>query len=554
MTRKTIHPFLLALATVLTFTSIAYSQKKTETAPAGTKPVLVVTLVIDQMRYDYLYRYAERYSETGFKRLLREGFSLQNAHYDYVPTHTAPGHACIATGCTPSVNGIIGNDWFDRYSGKSIYCVSDSGVKAVGTTSISGKMSPRNLLTTTFSDEIKLAGNFRPRVFGIALKDRGAILSVGHTADAAYWHDPYTNNWVSSSFYLKELPVWVQEFNKRKISDSLLSTPWNTLFPIETYIQSDPDDSPYEGLFKGETRPVFPHDLPKLRSNESELIRKTPGGNTFTRMFAEACIAGENLGKGKETDCITVSFSTPDYIGHMYGLMAIELEDNYLRLDRELGQFFEFLDRWAGKGNYLLILTADHGASHNSGFLADHKIPAAFIDRNSIADSLRNYLEKIYGDSSILQSFSSASITLDRNKIALLKLKLEEVQATCARFMEGVPGVAMVATANDLSRSQPGEGLKKLMFNGFNLARSGDVLIQFNPAWLAWNSKTGTHHHTCYAYDTHVPLIFFGAGIQSGSSAVPVAIKDIASTICTLLNIPFPNGNTGNPILPVVKK
>jgi len=328
---------------VLIFLALNVSGQKNN-QKVGNNTSLVVGIVVDQMRYDYLFRFSEKYSEGGFKRLMRGGFLCRNANFNYVPTHTAPGHASIFTGTSPSVHGIIGNDWFDRNSRKEIYCVGDSTVKPVGTTSISGKMSPRNLYATTFADELRLASNFKSRAFGVSLKDRGSILPVGHTANVAYWHDPYLNNWVTSTYYLKELPKWVSDFNSRKVSDSLLSKPWNTLLPISSYTECGPDNSPYEGLYKGEKSPVFPHDLPSLREAESELIRKTPFGNTFTRLFAESLINEEKLGKGEFCDVLTVSFSSTDYIGHMYGTNAVELEDTYIRLDREIESFLNFLD------------------------------------------------------------------------------------------------------------------------------------------------------------------------------------------------------------------
>ncbi|MEO8088088.1 MAG: alkaline phosphatase family protein, partial [Bacteroidota bacterium] len=356
-------------------TKLQIPQAKVQPANTPAKPKLVVGIVVDQMRYDYLFRFKEKYSEGGFRRLMHDGFLFENANYNYVPTYTAPGHTCIYTGTTPSHNGIISNDWYDRELGKTIGCVWDSTMKPVGTTSISGKMSPKNLLCTTVTDELRAASNFKSKVIGIALKDRGAILPAGHSANAAYWHDPYSNNWVTSSYYMAQLPTWAQKFNERKMVDSMLSKPWNTLLPVDSYVESTADDTPYEGLFKGETKPVFPHNLPEIKKDDEELIRKTPFGNTFTAMFAKAAIEGEQLGKGSNIDFLAISFSSTDYVGHMFGTNAIELEDTYIRLDRDLADLLSYLDNTVGKNNYLLFLTADHGAVANPIYNHDHNLP-----------------------------------------------------------------------------------------------------------------------------------------------------------------------------------
>ncbi len=541
---------LILLFLILIF-SDATAQKSS--GSSGDKPALVVGIVVDQMRYDYLFRFADKYSEGGFKRLMKDGFLCRNANFNYVPTHTAPGHATIFTGASPSVHGIIGNEWYDRISKKGIYCVGDSTVKPVGTTSISGKMSPANLFSTTFADELRLSTNFRSRVFGISLKDRGAILPAGHTANAAFWHDPYLNNWVTSTYYMTELPKWAIEFNARKVSDSLLTSPWNTLLPIKDYKESGPDNTSYEGLYKGEKAPVFPHDLPSLRAVESELIRKTPFGNTYTRMFAEALIQNEKLGKGAEVDVITVSFSSTDYIGHMYGTNAIELEDTYLRLDLDLEHFLNFLDKNIGTENYLLFLTADHGAAHNPDFLRDNKIPADFINDYGISDSIKAFMNRTYGDTNFVLDVSSSSVYLNRPYIEKKKIDLNEVEERCAAYIAGLPGVAAALTSGELRNGASRESHFRFYLNGYNPKRSGDILIQYRPGWLSWYNRTGTTHGVAYSYDTHVPLIFFGKGISPGSTAHPVNMIDVAPTISTLLNLEFPNGNTGNPIPQLLK-
>ena len=544
---------LILFLLIFNFLSSPAQRVKTpgESQSIASSPGLVVGIVIDQMRYDYLYRFWNKYSNDGFRRLVNEGFVFANANYNFVPTYTAPGHACIYTGTTPSYNGIISNEWYDRYKKETIYCVGDNSVSAVGTTSISGKMSPKNMLTTTVTDELRLATNMTSKVIGIALKDRGAILPAGHTGNAAYWHDPYSNNWVTSTFYMEELPEWVNDFNKRKLNDSLISVKWTTLLPIDQYTESTADDTKYEGLFKGETKPVFPHDLPALKANEPELIRETPFGNTYTKEFAVAAIRNEKLGKGKAKDFLTISFSSTDYVGHMYGTNAIELEDTYLRLDRDLAEFFKFLDEWTGS-NYLLFLTADHGAVNNPKFAEDRHLKSGSFEAKVLSDSLKQYIIKEYGDTLIL-SASAHNIFLNRNLIEAKKINLEEVQKKCVAFVIKFEGVSTAMTATELERGSCRTGIYSFMQNGFNMQRSADVLIQLQPGWINWFSKTGTTHSTAYSYDTHVPLIFFGKKIKSGLSTDPVTVCDIAPTVSLLLNIEFPSGNTGKPLAPLFK-
>lgn len=536
---------------LITIASSAQVQKEKAGADDNTfykRPKLVVGVVVDQMRYDYLVRFNDKYVDGGFRRLLKDGFSFTNANYNYVPTYTACGHTCVYTGTTPSHNGIVSNDWFNRYTKSNTYCVSDTTVSSLGTTSISGKMSPVNLLTTTIGDELKLATNFHSKVLGIALKDRGSILTAGKGADAAYWHDPYSNNFVTSTYYMKALPTWVEDFNNRKVADSLLANPWTTLLPIEQYTESSPDDSPYEGIFKGETKPVFPHNLPALKTENSELIRDVPFGNTLTKEFVFSAIQAEKMGKGSETDFLAISFTSTDYVGHMFGVNAIETEDTYLRLDRDIADLLRFLDNYVGKDEYLLFLTADHGAVTNPVFNDDHRMTGEFFEGTSVMDSLKSELKRVYGEGNFILSRSTQNIYLDRDLIASKKIKLEEIQNRIAAFISNFEGVSAAMTATELQKGIERTGVYEFMQNGFNPQRSADVIVQLQPGWISWSTKTGTTHGSAYRYDTHVPMIYFGKNVRSGNSATPVNITDIAPTISTFLNIEFPSGNTGVPL------
>jgi predicted AlkP superfamily pyrophosphatase or phosphodiesterase len=529
--------------------NILFAQK-----PVGEpgKPKLVVGIVVDQMRYDYLFRYWNKYLDTGFKRLINEGFLLKNANYNYVPTYTGPGHACIYTGTTPSTNGIVSNDWYDKDLKKEVYCAEDTTVRPVGTPSLSSRMSPQRLLTTTITDELRLSNNFQSKVVGIALKDRGAIFPAGHTANAAYWFDRESANWVTSSYYMQELPQWVRDFNGSKQVDMLLKDKWNTLLPIEQYTESSADDVRYEGLYAGETHPVFPHDLPQIKLKDKDLIKRVPMGNTFTKDFAEAALRGEQLGKGNFTDFLAISFSSTDYVGHQFGINSIEVEDTYIRLDRDLAELFDFLEKWVGHNNYLLFLTADHGASNNTFYNLDKKIPAGFFDAKLIDSLLEKHLTETYGTGEFIAELSSHGIYFNTTVIEQRKISKKEIARNCADFLLGIKGVAVAIPAEELKEGQWNEGVLSLLQKGFNWQRSPDVLMSLDPAWMEWESKTGTTHGAAYSYDTHVPILFYGWNIPHGSSAEPVFVTDVAPTLATMLNIEFPNGNSGKPIQPLL--
>ncbi len=317
------------------FISSLYAQGA-KTRKPDTSPKLVLGIVVDQMRYDYIYRFWNKYGNGGFKRLVNEGFFCRNTHYNYMPTYTAPGHASIYTGTTPAVHGIVGNNWFVKEENKSTYCTDDKTVKTVGSTSAAGEMSPANMWSSAITDELRLVSNFQSKVIGISLKDRSSILPAGHLANAAYWFDSQNGAFITSTHYMQDLPSWAAKFNAQDKAKEYLSKSWTTLLPVQQYTESLPDDNPFEGLFKGEQKPVFPHNLPEIFKQDGyEAIRYTPFGNSMVTDFALTAILAEKLGKGAATDFLAISYSSTDYIGHRYGPRAIELEDTYLRLDED---------------------------------------------------------------------------------------------------------------------------------------------------------------------------------------------------------------------------
>jgi predicted AlkP superfamily pyrophosphatase or phosphodiesterase len=523
------------------------------------RPKLVVGIVVDQMRWDYLYRYYDRYQSNGFKRLLNEGFSCENTQVDYIPTFTGPGHTCIYTGSVPALHGIAGNDFTIQATGKSMYCTEDTTVQSVGSDSKAGQMSPRNLLVTTVTDELKLATNFRSKVIGIALKDRGGILPAGHTANAAYWFDDKTGNWITSTYYMKQLPQWVKDFNDQKLAENYLKLDWGPLYPINTYIQSTPDSNRYEGKFKGMTAPTLPVKTSGMYKGNLGLIRSTPYGNTLTLDLAIAAINAEELGQHDVTDFLAISLSSPDYIGHQFGINAVEIEDTYLRLDREMANFLTYLDAKVGKGNYTVFLTADHGAAHNTAFLNDHNIPAGVWDDGVTLKELNKYLEEKYNEKRVVLNLGNYQVNLNYAAIKQDKLDEEAIKLDCIGFLKKLPYIAFVVDMNKAQTASIPAQLRDRIVNGYNVKRSGVIQIILDPAWFTGHGSgdsgpTGTTHGTWNPYDNHIPLVFMGWGIQHGSSTRETHMTDIAPTVAALLHIQAPNGSIGQPISEVIKK
>jgi predicted AlkP superfamily pyrophosphatase or phosphodiesterase len=518
------------------------------------KPKLIVGIVVDQMRVDYLTRYESKFGEGGFKKLIKGGYFNKNANFNYVPTYTGPGHASIFTGSVPRVNGIISNDWYDKKTGKNIYCAQDETVTTLGSTSNAGKMSPRNMLTTTIGDEMRLATNMQAKVIGISQKDRASILPAGHTANAAYWYDGSNGAFITSTFYMQQLPLWVIAFNDKKLPEKYLSQDWTTLLPIASYSESLPDDNAFEGLFKGESKPVFPHKLAELKEKNKGLnmIRATPFGNSLTKDFALEAIKNEQLGADAVTDLLSVSFSSTDYVGHQYGINAIETEDTYLRLDKDLEELINYLEKNIGKDNFVIFLTADHGGAHNAAYLQSLKVPAGLIDEKGIEDAMKAHLKEVFGDT-LVMSFSNQQFFLNHTTLAKNKLKLKEVTMEAARYALTLEGVANAYSLYDvIASSQSNDVALSRIYMGFNDVRSGDVILNYLPAYLDYG-KTGTTHGAAYSYDTHVPLLWYGWKINQGSSYEPVNISDIAPTLSSFLDISFPNGCVGKPIGGLVK-
>jgi predicted AlkP superfamily pyrophosphatase or phosphodiesterase len=516
-----------------------------------TTPKLVIGIVVDQMRYDYIYKYWDKYSAGGFKRLVGEGFFCKNTNYNYMPTYTGPGHASIYTGTTPSQHGIISNSWYNKTTKKMMNCVEDVSVKTVG--GVGNARSPINMLTTTVTDELRLSNNKQSKVIGISIKDRSAILPSGHTSSGAYWL-ANDGSFITSTYYMTELPKWVADFNSKEFAKKYTSQIWNTFLPIETYTESFSDNNIYEGVFTAESKPVFPHNIAALAGGKDGvgIIALTPWGNTILKDLAMAALLGENLGKGKFTDFLCISFSSTDIIGHMYGPQSVEIEDTYIRLDRDLAELLKYIDTWAGKANTLVFLTADHAVAPVPQYLLDNKIPAGLFDEGDIKKKLNEILNVQFGDSNLIESVSNQQLFLNHKLINEKKINKIQLFEVVYSYLMTVNGVATVTSAETFMTTQFTISPLSLIQNGFNAKRSGDIIINFEPGWMD-HGKTGTTHGSPYSYDAHVPLIWYGWNIKQGSSISNVDITDIAPTISQFLNISYPNGCTGKPIVGLTK-
>lgn len=514
------------------------------------KPTLVVGIVVDQMRYDYLTRFENKYGQGGFMRLINEGYNCKNNHFNYIPTYTGPGHASVYTGTTPKYHGIISNNWFEKESKESIYCVTDTNYNPVGTDDNYSKVSPKNMQVSTVTDELRMVTQMRGKVIGIALKDRAAVLPAGHSANAAYWFQGRKEgNFVTSTFYMNELPTWVSDFNNSNIAESYLKI-WDTYYDINTYSESGSDLNSYEGGFKGKETATFPYDLAKLKDDNKgfDILKATPYGNSLTADFAIAAINGEGLGQDDDTDFLAVSFSSTDYVGHNFGVNSKEIEDTYIRLDKDLERLFNTLDEKVGKGNYTVFLTADHGAVDVPQYMLDyHHIPGGYFETGDFVTELKNFVTQTYDSVALISNISNNQVFLNHDLIDSMNLDLNTIQENIVNHIVSYKDMYKAYSAATMNNSYFESGLEALLQKGYNQKRSGDVLYVLAPSVIDY-SKTGSTHGSGFNYDTHVPLLFYGKGIKHGGTNERTEITDLAPTISALLKMSFPNAAIGNPL------
>jgi predicted AlkP superfamily pyrophosphatase or phosphodiesterase len=517
------------------------------------RPKLVVGLVIDQMRWDYLYRFYNRYGTGGFKRLMNEGFSVENTFIPYTPTYTGCGHASIYTGSVPAINGIIGNNWYDPQLGTDVYCAEDKTVKTVGSSNKAGEMSPKNMLVTTITDELRLATNFRSKVIGISMKDRGSILPAGHSANAAYWYDGQSGNWISSTYYMKSLPTWLTSYNQKKVANSFYAQNWNTLFPIETYTQSTGDDKVYEGRFKNEKSSSFPHSLSNNIDKNFDVIRSTPYGNTITFDLSKAAIQEEKLGQSGDTDFLAISCSSTDYIGHQFGPNSIEIEDTYLRLDKDIADFLSYLDKTLGKNNYLIFLSADHAVANVPGFMEENKLPGGLVSNSFLRKGIDSLMQKKFNLNKSVITVMNNQVYFDHQIIEQQQADFEKVKLATLNYLKKQNGIVDAINLQAVQQATIPDEIKSRIVNGYSAKRSGDIYFLLQSNWFD-GGNTGTTHGAWYPYDSHIPLLFMGWNVKPGKTNATYYMTDIAPTLAAMLNIQMPSGSIGKPIIQLTDK
>jgi predicted AlkP superfamily pyrophosphatase or phosphodiesterase len=545
-------------------------QQSPTKSEKGKQPKLVVGIVVDQMRYDYLTRFAANFCDGGFKRLLGEGTTFDNCNYNYVPTETAPGHASIFTGTSPSGHGIIMNDWLDQSDiAKGLIrthsSVQDSMFPLVGVPKayILGRgAAPLRLDATTIADQMKAASKGQAKTIGVSLKDRSAILPVGKSADIAFWFEDLTGNMVSSTYYPGAkggLPKWVDSLNALHIPTKYLSDPagWTLLLPAERYSAPDePTDSRYEGTYADKETPTFPHKFKVDPVSCCAEFKSTAWGNTIVKDFAKEVIRHYQLGEDGVSDFLSVSFSSTDMVAHQFGIESREVEDTYLRLDRDLADFLSFLDARLGKENVLVFLTADHGGAQNPTYAQDHGQPGGWLEIFDLNKKIHSALGDQRGKDSLLTAVKGHTVYLNRKLAARRNLNLDSLCKVVVAAIQGAPGIEKAYTAAEVAAMHPTEGGEVLLKNGFYPERSGDVLYLASYGYLAapyaqkeaWRYKKGTSHGTHYEYDTHVPLLWWGGLVPHNAVVDRVEITDIAPTACSLMGI-APTSKTKGKVL-----
>jgi len=541
--------FLLSIIILLSSCTLS-SQPATITTTRAEAPNLVVVISVDQMRYEFLDRLYNKFGDDGFKRLMNDGYNYRNAHYTFMPTATGPGHSAIYSGAVPAVSGIIGNSWYDRSVKRTINVVGGlNHYHSIGIDSSAtrGKAGPDRLLVTTIADEIKMASQFRSKVFSISIKDRSAVMGAGHRGDAGIWFDATTGNFVSSSYYVNELPDFVKTFNESGVIQKLNNSVWETTYPIADYTTSRADNNDIERNLKGDEGPTFPYDLKKLNANGSSYYTMvtTPFANEMVAQLSQEAIAKENLGNNGETDFLAISFSSTDYAGHGFGPYSIEVADMYIKLDRTIAQLLKSLDKEVGKGNYVVALTADHGAVPAPKYLMQNKLPGRPYSGAAVKSRMNQFLLKETGVDNIVEASDGFQIYLNHANIP--SNKYDQYVDLIKSFLLKEDGIHTVFSKEVLeSYSAKSPHIVQLLQNGFYAKRSGDIFFISKPGWLGvLGGSNATGHGTPFSYDSHVPVIFYGKNIPVGESVRKVAVTNIAPSLSMMCRVMFPSGSDG---------
>lgn len=517
------------------------------------KPKLVIGIIVEQLRYSQLESILGFLPDNGLKRMVTEGTYYRNVSLDYISTQAAPGFATISTGASPSAHGITSDTWFHPFNDQMIFCVQDPGAGPIGGSFETGLFSPVNLLSSTFADELHMAACGGSKVYGIGIKEMGAIITAGHAADGAFWYDDRTGTWMSSNYYMQTLPPWLMDLNAMLTPGQYLNQPWKPLMDPSLYPGCQPDSSTFERGFNGQT--WFPYDLKELSTKgkllnttrDYSVLRETPFADDFTTELALRLIENEQMGQDDITDYLAITYSATDYIGHRFGPSSVEAADALVRLDKNIGLLLDKVDKSLGKKNVLVYFVSAHGVSEIPAVLEKSRVPSGYFKLNQSLQLLRSYLNAIYGRGDWVKGFYDNQIFLNRALIEDGKISLEEIQKRVARFMVQFSGIAAAVPTSSFEMSNFSGGLLLKMNNNFNQQRSGDVMIALNPGWVEKTDNV-TGHNSPYEYDSHVPLIWFGWTASRASVTRSVSTRDIAVTLSVLCRIPLPNAASGDPL------
>jgi hypothetical protein len=519
------------------------------------KPKLIVGITVSGMQYDYLSVYWDKFSDGGFRKMATNGANCKNARYNYLITDPSAGYASIATGTRPSEHGIVSDYWYRRITNEVVNSIEDQEQTTIGGSYGSGAYSPRALHSRTLSDEMRVKSRFKSRSIGIAMDPQAAILMAGHTATGAYWLDPTRASWITSSFYMDSLPVWVKEFNNKNYRDLYLDRSWETLHPIADYEESMLDNNPYETGINGQI--TFPYDLARISSNgkggrDYSVLMTTPWGNTYTKDMAIAAIVNEELGQHGVTDMIHIGFNATKYLARHFSTWSVETQDTYLRLDQDIAHLLEFLDNQLGMENVLVYLTAENALAVDPNYLAESRIPSGFFNYRTSVSLLKSYLNAVYGRGDWVTFYYAQQIYLNQQLIEDSNLSLEEVQDRVARFMVQMDGVSNALQSYVLQQNYFTDGVLNRIQNSYYQKRSGDVILYLRPGWVE-HSNLGGGEFEEFRYTSHVPLIFYGWKINRVTVPHQVSPTDIAPSIASFLEISMPDNATGVVIPELVK-
>ncbi len=540
---------LKKIAFLLLFISTHYiilSQNNPE------KPTLVVGIVVEQMRYDFIYKYWDKLGDSGFKKIINQGTYCQNTHYEYLNINSASGYATIACGSYPSQHGIIYSQWFDRIQRKEIYCIEDKNVKPVATNFESGK-SPKNLSSTTWTDQLRIASYKMSKVYTVGFNDYASVLTGGKLANTAFWFDENTGRWVTSSYYIDSLEEWTKSFNEKEFPDVYLGRTWNTTLPMNKYTESLSDATSYEKGIGGQN--TFPYDLTVLKSKFSNysILKYTPFSNSLTKDFAINLIMSQYLGKDPYTDVIYINFAATSYIADVFGIQSVEFEDAIIKLDKDIAHLLAAVDDYVGIENTLFFVTSDMGACENKQWLEDINIETGFFNFKRTNVVLNSYIRAIYGMGNWIEGFYNNEIYFNHFDIDKQNISLSEFQQKAAQMFANFTGVTTVVATESVMKGTFSEGIMKQAQNSYFQERSGDLFVVLDFGWrFEYTEPQGLCDcNSAYNENSHVPLILYGWKIPQQKILRKISADDLAVTLSFLLNIPLPSKSTGDPIVEV---